>query len=133
MKFEIDRTFSLAEAGRMSMLSRFLCGISSHRAVNVSASIDASRGNRIFFLFMPGCKATRRTMRASLFITCYNDTLFPDTGRAAVRVLERLGVEVEINPAQTCCGQLHANTGFRGEAYSQAKRFVLLYRDAECI
>jgi L-lactate dehydrogenase complex protein LldE len=72
-------------------------------------------------------------MRVSLFITCYNDTLFPETGRAVVRVLERLGVELEFNPAQTCCGQMHANTGFRGEAYSQAKRFVQLYRDAECI
>lgn len=72
-------------------------------------------------------------MRASLFITCYNDTLFPQTGRAVVRLLERLGVNVDFAPAQTCCGQMHANTGFRGEAYSQAKRFVQLYRDTECV
>lgn len=72
-------------------------------------------------------------MRASLFITCYNDTLFPETGRAVVRLLERLGVELDFLPAQTCCGQMHANTGFRGEAYSQAKRFVQLYRDVECV
>ena len=72
-------------------------------------------------------------MRASLFITCYNDTLFPETGRAVVRLLERLGVELEFFPAQTCCGQMHANTGFRAEAYSQAKRFVNLYRDADCV
>ena len=72
-------------------------------------------------------------MRASLFITCYNDTLFPETGRAVVRLLERLGVEVEFNPGQTCCGQMHANTGFRGEAFSQAKRLVLLYRNAETV
>ncbi len=72
-------------------------------------------------------------MRASLFITCYNDTLFPETGRAVVRLLERLGVELDFLPAQTCCGQMHANTGFRAEAFSQAKRFVQLYRDAECV
>jgi len=72
-------------------------------------------------------------MRASLFITCYNDTLYPETGRAVVRLLERLGVEVEFRPAQSCCGQMHANTGFRAEAYSQAKRFVRLYRDAEAV
>ena len=72
-------------------------------------------------------------MRASLFITCYNDTLFPQTGRAVVRLLERLGVDVDFLPAQTCCGQMHANTGFRGEAYSQAKRFVHLYRETECV
>lgn len=70
-------------------------------------------------------------MRASLFITCYNDTLFPETGRAVVRLLERLGVELEFNSKQTCCGQMHANTGFRSEAFSQAKRLVHLYADAE--
>ncbi len=72
-------------------------------------------------------------MRASLFITCYNDTLFPETGRAVVRLLERLGVEVEFRDGQTCCGQMHANTGLRGEAFSQAKRLVRLYADAEAI
>jgi len=72
-------------------------------------------------------------MRASLFITCYNDTLYPETGQAVVRLLERLGVELGFNPAQTCCGQMHANTGFRAEAFSQAKRFVQLYRDTECV
>ena len=72
-------------------------------------------------------------MRASLFITCYNDTLYPETGRAVVTLLERLGVEVEFRPAQTCCGQMHANTGFRAEAFSQAKRFVRIYADAETV
>ncbi len=72
-------------------------------------------------------------MRTSLFITCYNDTLYPETGRAVVHLLERLGVEVEFRPTQTCCGQMHANTGFRGEAFSQAKRFVRLYQDAESV
>jgi L-lactate dehydrogenase complex protein LldE len=70
-------------------------------------------------------------VRVSLFITCYNDTLFPETGRAVVALLERLGVELDFKPRQTCCGQMHANTGFRAEAYSQAKRFVRLYQDAE--
>ena len=72
-------------------------------------------------------------MRASLFITCYNDTLFPETGRAVVRLLERLGVEIEFRREQTCCGQMHANTGFRGEAFSLAKRFIRLYQDAELV
>ena len=72
-------------------------------------------------------------MRASIFITCYNDTLYPETGRAVVRLLERLGVEPEFNPGQTCCGQMHANTGFRGEAFAQARRLVRLYGDAEAV
>jgi L-lactate dehydrogenase complex protein LldE len=72
-------------------------------------------------------------MRASLFITCYNDAMFPDTGRAVVRLLERLGVALEFDPEQTCCGQMHANTGFRAEAFSQAKRFVRLYGETETV
>jgi L-lactate dehydrogenase complex protein LldE len=72
-------------------------------------------------------------MRASLFITCYNDTLFPETGRAVVTLLERIGVDLEFRPAQTCCGQMHANTGFRSEAFSQAKRLVRMYQDAEAV
>jgi L-lactate dehydrogenase complex protein LldE len=72
-------------------------------------------------------------MRASLFITCYNDTLFPETGRAVVALLERLGVTLEFNPQQTCCGQMHANTGFRAEAFLLARRFVRMYQDAEAV
>jgi L-lactate dehydrogenase complex protein LldE len=72
-------------------------------------------------------------VRTSLFITCYNDTLFPETGRAVVTLLERLGVSIDFLPQQTCCGQMHANTGFRAEAFSQAKRFVRLYQDAESV
>jgi L-lactate dehydrogenase complex protein LldE len=47
--------------------------------------------------------------------------------------LERLGVELNFHPKQTCCGQMHANTGFSAEAFSQAKRFVRLYQDAETV
>jgi L-lactate dehydrogenase complex protein LldE len=72
-------------------------------------------------------------MRTSLFITCYNDTLFPETGRAVVRLLERLGVTIDFHPKQTCCGQMHANTGFRAEAFAQASRFVRMYQDAESV
>lgn len=72
-------------------------------------------------------------MRVSLFITCYNDTLFPETGRAVVRVLERLGHTVEFPAGQTCCGQMHANTGYRDEALPLAARFVEQFRHAEAV
>lgn len=72
-------------------------------------------------------------MQASLFIACYNDTLYPETGRAVVRLLERLGVAVAFEPRQTCCGQMHANTGFRPEAFCQARRLVQIYADTENI
>ncbi|MFC4912646.1 (Fe-S)-binding protein [Actinomadura gamaensis] len=61
-------------------------------------------------------------MRVALFVTCVNDTLFPGTGRATVRLLERLGCRVEFPEAQTCCGQMHFNTGYRDDARPLAER-----------
>ncbi len=72
-------------------------------------------------------------MRISLFITCFNDTLFPETGRAMVRVLERLGHTVDFPMAQTCCGQMHYNTGYQREALPLVRRFVRVFRDAEVV
>ncbi|HEX6356212.1 (Fe-S)-binding protein [Actinophytocola sp.] len=60
--------------------------------------------------------------RVALFATCLTDTFFPDTARAVVRLLERLGCEVDFPPAQTCCGQMHYNTGYRAHATKLAKR-----------
>ena len=71
--------------------------------------------------------------RASLFITCLNDTLFPQTGRAVVTVLERLGVAVDFPLAQTCCGQMHFNTGYAREAVPLVRRFVDAFADAEVV
>ena len=50
-------------------------------------------------------------MRVGLFITCLNDLMFPRTGRAVVSILERVGIVPEFPAAQTCCGQLHGNSG----------------------
>ncbi len=72
-------------------------------------------------------------MRVSLFITCFNDTLFPQTGQATVTVLERLGHEVDFRPEQTCCGQMHSNSGYPREALTLVRRFVETYRDAPMI
>ena len=51
-------------------------------------------------------------MRVALFTTCLVDGLFPDAGRATVQLLERLGQPVEFPLEQTCCGQMHANSGY---------------------
>ena len=72
-------------------------------------------------------------MLISLFITCYNDAMFPQTGRAVVAVLERLGHTVEFRPAQTCCGQMHFNSGYRKDAASLMRHFVETYHDAEVV
>ncbi|AZM48724.1 Fe-S oxidoreductase [Streptomyces sp. WAC 06738] len=63
-------------------------------------------------------------MRIALFVTCINDTLYPQTGRAVVRLLERLGHTVDFPRAQTCCGQMHFNTGYRPEAMPMVRRFA---------
>jgi L-lactate dehydrogenase complex protein LldE len=51
-------------------------------------------------------------VNVALFATCLVDALFPDAGRATVQVLERLGQRVEFPLEQTCCGQMHANSGY---------------------
>ena len=72
-------------------------------------------------------------MTISLFITCYNDTLYPETGRAMVTLFERLGHEVDFPPAQTCCGQMHFNTGYRQETLMLARQFVEVFRNCEVV
>jgi L-lactate dehydrogenase complex protein LldE len=72
-------------------------------------------------------------LRISLFITCYNDTLFPATGKAVVAVLERLGHTVEFRAEQACCGQMHYNTGYQQESLPMMLNFLRVFRDAEVI
>jgi len=72
-------------------------------------------------------------MRVALFITCFNDTLFPDTGKAVVRLLERLGHQVDFPLEQTCCGQMHFNTGYQREALPLVRRFVEVFSGYQAI
>ena len=63
-------------------------------------------------------------MRIALFVTCLADTLFPDVGKSTTVLLERLGHRVEFPQAQTCCGQMHVNTGYQREALPLIRRYV---------
>ena len=72
-------------------------------------------------------------MNISLFIACFNDTLFPDTGKATVSLLERLGHRVDFPMEQTCCGQIHNNTGYQEEIIPLVKRFVGIFSDSEAV
>jgi len=72
-------------------------------------------------------------MRVALFITCFNDSIFPATGRAVVDVLERLGHSVEFPLDQTCCGQMHYNTGYQLEAIPLIRRFVDIFGKFEAV
>ena len=72
-------------------------------------------------------------MQVALFITCFNDTAFPETGKAVVEVLERLGHEVAFPFEQTCCGQMHFNTGYQRECLPLVERFAQTFGPYEAI
>jgi L-lactate dehydrogenase complex protein LldE len=70
-------------------------------------------------------------LRVALFATCLIDALFPDAGRATVAVLERSGLEVEFPLEQTCCGQLHANSGYF--ELELVRRYVRVFADYDAV
>jgi len=63
-------------------------------------------------------------MKVALMVTCINDAMFPETGKAVVTLLRRLGVEVDFPAAQTCCAQPMVNTGYLDEAVPVVRTFV---------
>ena len=63
-------------------------------------------------------------MKASLFVTCVIDQFYPEVGESTVRVLRRLGVDLDFPEGQTCCGQPAFNSGFWSEARPLAKRWL---------
>jgi len=72
-------------------------------------------------------------MRVALFVTCLADTLYPQAGRATVRLLERLGHRVAFPAAQTCCGQMHVNTGYQREALPLIRRYAATFAGFDAI
>ena len=72
-------------------------------------------------------------LRVALFATCFNDTMWPETPKATVRLLERLGCRVEFPMEQTCCGQMLTNTGYAAEALPLVRRFVDVFGDYDAV
>jgi L-lactate dehydrogenase complex protein LldE len=72
-------------------------------------------------------------MRIALFITCVNDSLYPQTGIAVTRILERLGHRVEFPADQTCCGQMHANSGYASAAVPLAEHFATVFAGYDAV
>lgn len=72
-------------------------------------------------------------MRIALFVTCLADALFPQVGIATVRLLERLGHQVEFPEGQTCCGQMHVNTGYRREALPLVRHHVEVFESCDVV
>ncbi|MBS1262255.1 MAG: Lactate utilization protein A [Calditrichaeota bacterium] len=69
----------------------------------------------------------------SLFIPCFVDQLFPETGVAVAEVLRRVGCTVRYPREQTCCGQPSFNSGFAREALPLAERFIRVFGDADAV
>jgi L-lactate dehydrogenase complex protein LldE len=72
-------------------------------------------------------------MKVGLFVTCLVDAWLPQIGQAAFEVLERLGVSVEVPPSQSCCGQLHINTGYPYLAVPLVRGHLQAFADYEAI
>jgi L-lactate dehydrogenase complex protein LldE len=72
-------------------------------------------------------------MRVALMVTCVNDAMFPDTGRAVVTLLRRLGVDVDFPLAQTCCGQPMVNTGYLTEAVPVVRNHVKAFAGYDAV
>jgi L-lactate dehydrogenase complex protein LldE len=72
-------------------------------------------------------------MKVALFATCVVDTMVPQVAMATARLLERLGHEVVVPPGQSCCGQMHVNTGYRREAVPIVANHVKAFAGAEAV
>jgi L-lactate dehydrogenase complex protein LldE len=72
-------------------------------------------------------------MKVALFATCLVDGLFPDVGKATATVLSRLGHEVEFPMQQTCCGQMHVNTGYPRQALPLVRNYVDTFADFDAV
>jgi L-lactate dehydrogenase complex protein LldE len=72
-------------------------------------------------------------VRIALFVTCLADTMFPATAKATVQLLERLGHEVVFPEGQTCCGQMHINTGYQKDALPLIRRHVRTFEPYDVI
>ncbi|MBX7435188.1 (Fe-S)-binding protein [Mycobacterium sp. Y57] len=71
-------------------------------------------------------------MRIALFATCLADAMFPRAAIATVSLLERLGHQVVFPDRQTCCGQMHVNTGYLTEATGLVRHHVQVFEQAGC-
>src|SRR6202521_4247464 len=72
-------------------------------------------------------------MKVSILVTCLGDALFPDVGVATVRLLRRLGIEVDFPAAQTCCGQPHFNSGYHDLAADLARHTIAAFDNGQTV
>lgn len=68
-----------------------------------------------------------------IFIPCFVDQLYPETGFNMVKILEKFGCNVQYNTEQTCCGQPAFNAGFWDESKAVCSKFINDFKNAEYI
>ncbi len=73
------------------------------------------------------------SIRASLFITCLGDSMFPDIVKSVVKVLRKYDVEVDVPMAQTCCGQIQFNSGYWNDAIGAAKQTITAFEQSDYV
>ena len=69
-------------------------------------------------------------MKVGLFVSCAVDLMRPRIGAAALRLMRAAGAEPVCPAAQTCCGQVAFNGGFRPQAQALAEKCAREF--AEC-
>lgn len=72
-------------------------------------------------------------MKASVFITCVCDSLYPHVGEAMVRILEKHGVTLDFPPEQTCCGQPAMNSGYWDDTREVAESLLKAFKNSEIV
>ena len=115
-KIEIDNRKKDGSAVSCQLPVVSVCGLLS--AISCQLSVVSCQ---------PVCRlwsgGQRSFMKVSLFITCLVDQFFPQIGISTMKILRKLGVEVEFDSRQTCCGQPAFNTGYVEEARQVAQHF----------
>jgi L-lactate dehydrogenase complex protein LldE len=97
-----------------------------------SAKFQSRRASS-HFLEKSARDSSRLRVKISLFIPCFVDQLAPEVGLDTVRVLRRLGYDVDFPKDQTCCGQPGFNTGYWNDAKPLAERFLKVFDSAEVV
>ena len=81
----------------------------------------------------PRMDSPRAPRKVALFVSCVSDFAAPGPAKAAVEVLEAMGVEVELPLAQTCCGQPALNSGYPDEARKLVRRWLRVFEPYDAV
>jgi L-lactate dehydrogenase complex protein LldE len=72
-------------------------------------------------------------VKIALFVPCYVDQFYPRVAESVVRILERLGHQIDFDESLICCGQPAFNAGCWDDARSVAARVLSRLQAAEAV